>query len=65
MIIVFLWFLGNGGQVASSARDNTVKLWNVGGPQEDLRGRENRCLFQTYEGHVGDVNSCAYLDKGR
>jgi len=53
---------GPQGMVASASRDCTVKLWNVGQPQQSLKG--NR-LVEEFKVHNGDVNSCAFIDGGK
>jgi len=47
----------NTGVVATASRDSTVKLWNV--------TNDSTKSIHTFKTHKGDVNSCAFLDKGR
>jgi len=50
---------GKGSIVASASRDASVKIWDV-----NPKSKKDKEL-QTYQGHRGDVNSCAFLARGR
>jgi len=54
---------GGGNHVASASRDCTVKLWDVGPAGQ--APSQSQAVLQSYEGHNGDVNSCAFIDDGQ